>query len=102
MALSRVFKLRERVPATMDTGLPEPGGTADPNSPLFQAMSPSLQEQVLAHDHLWRYLNKETADFDGMPEFSPRLSKAHKGLRRPNLIYPIGSKVFVHLSLIHI
>jgi len=68
------------------------------SSPLFQALSPDLQEHVIAHDHLWNYLAGLPLDKVGLPRLVPRLHKGMKGPGNNNIIYPISGGVFIHLS----
>ena len=97
MSLSSVFRFREKPRATSDSATLEVDTSIRLDSPLFQAMSPALQDQVVVHNHLWQYLNRPEVQSIGIPEFLPRIGKAQKNLRQPNLIYPTGGKVFVHL-----
>ena len=97
MTLSSIFRFREKHTASAGRSTVESDTSVRLDSPLFQAMSPALQDQVVNHEHLWRYLNRDSVQSMGVPEFLPRLGKVQKNLRQPNLIYPTGGNVFVHL-----
>ena len=97
MTLSSIFRFREKQTASAGRLTVESDTSVRIDSPLFQAMSPALQDQVVNHEHLWRYLNRDSVQSMGVPEFLPRLVKVQKNLRQPNLIYPTGGNVFVHL-----
>ena len=97
MSLSSIFRFREKQTASAGPAIVEAETSVRLDSPLFQAMSPALQDQVVNHPHLWRYLNRPSVQAMGAPDFLPRLGKAQKNLRQPNLIYPTGANVFVHL-----
>jgi len=97
MSLSSIFRFREKQTASAGSATVEAEASVSLDSPLFQAMSPALQDQVVNHPHLWRYLNRPSVQAMGVPDFHPRLGKAQKNLRQPNLVYPTGANVFVHL-----
>ncbi len=67
------------------------------SSPLFQALPSDFQEQVFLNIHLWNYIEGLDIQEIGIPEFVPRLSRNLRGEGSNNLIYPVGSKVFIHL-----
>tara|TARA_B100000029_G_scaffold364153_1_gene357328 strand:- start:883 stop:2595 length:1713 start_codon:yes stop_codon:yes gene_type:complete len=67
------------------------------SSALFQALPSDFQEQVFLNLHLWNYIEGLDIQEIGIPEFVPRLSRNLRGEGSNNLIYPVGSKVFIHL-----
>tara|TARA_B100001123_G_scaffold418373_1_gene522301 strand:+ start:13255 stop:14967 length:1713 start_codon:yes stop_codon:yes gene_type:complete len=67
------------------------------SSALFQALPSDFQEQVFLNIHLWNYIEGLDIQEIGIPEFVPRLSRNLRGEGSNNLIYPVGSKVFIHL-----
>ncbi|MCH8282650.1 MAG: type II/IV secretion system ATPase subunit [Chloroflexi bacterium] len=67
------------------------------DSPLFQQLSPQLQQHSKAQEHLWSYLCDLPIDKIGVPAYYSRLSKQEKNLEDRNLIYPVGKGVFVHI-----
>ncbi|RMF05542.1 hypothetical protein D6764_04500 [Candidatus Woesearchaeota archaeon] len=46
--------------------------------------------------HLREYVNQVTAKY-GEPEFYPELDRSMKTIPNPNLIYPVGDPLFVHI-----
>jgi len=67
------------------------------NSELFERLSPQLQTQTKAQDHLWSYLQDLPVDEIGVPAYYTRLGKQQADLKDRNLIYPLGKGVFVHI-----
>jgi len=47
--------------------------------------------------HLRNYVNKVSAK-EGMPEFKVKLDKSMRTIDNPNIIYPVGDPIFVHIS----
>ncbi len=66
--------------------------------PLFRMLPTGLQEQSRAQPHLWAYLHSADVEEFGTPEYAPVLGRNHKEIARPNLIYPTGKGIFVHIK----
>ena len=66
---------------------------------MFHQLSPQLQEQSKAQEHLWEYLQNPLLPIQeiGVPEYHPRLSRDLMDLENRNLIYPVGKGTFVHV-----
>ena len=98
MSLKNVFKFKES-----DRNQTAVGVSADqerasmPANPLFQSLSPDMQEQAFLNLHLWNYLETLDPEDVRIPEFVPRLSKNLKSDSANNFLYPVGNKVFIHL-----
>ncbi len=66
--------------------------------PLFRMLPTELQEQSQAQPHLWAYLHTSGVEEIGPPEYAPVLGRKHKEISRPNLIYPTGKGIFIHIK----
>jgi len=86
-----------------DSSIPEASRTGEVmapqgfDSPLFERLSPRLQEQSKSQGHLWSYLCDLPVDHIGVPAYYPRLGRPQKDLEDRNLIYPVGKGVFIHI-----
>ena len=69
----------------------------DFDSPLFQKLSPELQDLAQSKTHLWEYLNALPWEDIGVPGFSAELAKEMRDIPYRNLIYPVAEDVFIHL-----
>ena len=79
-------------------GAPHAHTGGDPfDCPLFRMLPTALQEQSKARPHLWAYLHKVRVDEVGVPEYAPLLDRKHKDLKKPNLVYPAGKDIFIHI-----
>lgn len=47
--------------------------------------------------HLREYVNKVSMK-EGIPEFRTKLDRSLRVLENPNIIYPVGDPIFVHIS----
>ena len=65
--------------------------------PVFRQLPAELQEQAMAHDHLWGYLRDLPIEDIGVPNYYPRLDPTLSNLEYRNLIYPVGQSVFIHV-----
>ena len=66
--------------------------------PLFRMLPTELQEQSQAQPHLWAYLHSPGVEEFGPPEYVPVLGREHMEIARPNLIYPTGKGIFIHIK----
>ncbi|MCI0866328.1 MAG: type II/IV secretion system ATPase subunit, partial [Chloroflexi bacterium] len=74
------------------------GHPDDPfDCPAFRMLPAMLQEQSREKPHLWEYLHDLRIDEIGVPEFTPTLGRAHKGMKDPNVVYPSGKGVYIHI-----
>ena len=69
----------------------------DFDSPLFQQLSPQLQELATTKTHLWEYLNSIPWEEIGVPDYTLELAKEMRDMAYRNLIYPVAEDVFIHL-----
>ena len=65
--------------------------------PVFRMMPQPLQERATEDAHLWGYLHGLPVDEIGVPQYYPQLNGSLKGLPDPNLIYPVGHGVYIHI-----
>ena len=65
--------------------------------PMFGLLSEQLQEQSVAKPHLWAYLHELPIQDIGVPGYAPVLGKQHKEMTRPNVVYPAGDGIFIHV-----
>ena len=65
--------------------------------PAFRMLPAMLQQQSKEKPHLWEYLHALKIDELGVPEFTSTLGRSHKGLKDPNLVYPSGKSVYIHV-----
>ena len=65
--------------------------------PLFKMLPDPLQEQSKARPYLWSYLHSLDVSQVGIPQFVPALGKQHKDITQPNIIYPAGDDIYIHV-----
>ncbi len=59
--------------------------------------SDTLQDALKRNPHLKAYLDEFKRKEGVVPAFVPALSRDMKSLPRPNLIYPVGDPIFIHI-----
>ena len=59
--------------------------------------SDTLQDALKRNPHLKAYLDEFKRKEGVVPSFVPALSRDMKSLPRPNLIYPVGDPIFIHI-----
>ena len=65
--------------------------------PLFGMLPEPLQEESRSTPYLWDYLHTLPMDEIGFPDYTTTLDRSHKDLVRPNLVYPAGNGIYVHI-----
>ena len=87
--------------ATVDTHTDTDGSShphGDPfDCPVFRMLPSALQEQSRERPHLWSYLHELRVDEVGIPDYAPVLGRGHKDMTEPNLVYPAGKGIFIHI-----
>lgn len=56
-----------------------------------------FNEALVKFPHLKAYVDKVSQE-EGVPEFHTQLDRSMRSLDYPNLIYPIGDPIFIHIS----
>jgi len=64
---------------------------------LYMLLPVALQEECKEHKHLWDYLCLIPLDEVSVPEYVEELKRSHGDVTPYNLIYPVGSGVFIHV-----
>ncbi len=59
--------------------------------------SDTLEDALRRNPHLKRYIDEFKRKEGVVPTFVPALSRDMKSLPRPNLIYPVGDPIFIHI-----
>ncbi len=59
--------------------------------------SDTLEDALKRNPHLKRYIEEFKKREGVVPTFVPALSRDMKSLPRPNLIYPVGDPIFIHI-----
>ena len=65
--------------------------------PLFGMLDAGLQEQSREKPHLWNYIHELPVSELGVPQYAAKLGKEHKEISRPNIVYPAGKDIFIHI-----
>jgi len=65
--------------------------------PTYPKLPAELQEICKENPHLLQYLHALPTDEIGMPEYYEKVTRSLKGKKDPNLIYPVGGGVFIHV-----
>jgi len=60
-------------------------------------ISGDLKVALKRNPHLKAYLEKFKRKYGTLPVFTPQLSRDMKALPRPNLLYPVGDPIFIHI-----
>jgi flagellar protein FlaI len=60
-------------------------------------MDEKLAEACEKNSHLVDYLNKFGASGGPEPEFTAQLSKSLSEIKYPNILYPVGDPIFIHI-----
>jgi archaeal flagellar protein FlaI len=76
-------------------------GTALEKCPLFPELPPEFQQACKESPHLLQYLRMLPIEKIGIPQYFPKVTRAQKGNKNPNLIYKVGNGVFVHVLANH-
>jgi flagellar protein FlaI len=72
-------------------------GTATGKCPVWDQLTPEVQEICKENPHLLQYLRMLPKHGVELPAYYPKISRALKGAKNPNLIYPVGGGVFIHI-----
>lgn len=77
--------------------VPENGGRS--REDIYASLSPEMQEFVVREEnhHILDYICRLPMEEIGLPELYPRISRSMRDIKRPNLIYPAGKGLAVHI-----
>ena len=64
---------------------------------MFRALPKGLQEEAKKNLHLGEYLHLLPIEKTGVPEYYPEPGRSLGDLESPNLIYPVGEGIFIHI-----
>jgi len=90
--LNLPFELK---PCPRDCGK-ECGANLD-NCPTYQQLPESLQKICRENLHLLQYLHAFPLGESGIPEYYEKVDRSLKGKKDPNLLYPAGEDIFIHV-----
>ncbi|WP_297439378.1 type II/IV secretion system ATPase subunit [Thermococcus sp.] len=60
-------------------------------------VSDTLEVAMARNPHLRRYVDEFVKKTGKFPEFYPQLSRDMKEIKYPNIIYPVGDPIFIHI-----
>ena len=83
------------VPFPVKTGHSHQGGVT--NCPVFRLLPPSLQEASKKSEFLLDYIHVLPVEEMGIPEYYEELDRKLGDKKDPNLIYPIGGGLYIHI-----
>jgi flagellar protein FlaI len=72
-------------------------GAAVERCPVYPQLSPEFQQVCGENPHLLQYLHTLPLDQVGVPAYYQKVTRSLKGMKDPNLIYPVGAGVFIHI-----
>jgi len=72
-------------------------GTKLDKCPIFSKFPENLQKVCQETPHLLQYLRILVENNIGVPQYFEKVTRAQKGIKNPNLIYKVGSGVYVHV-----
>ena len=67
--------------------------------PVVRLLPANLRKPATETPHLMEYLHVKVGDEMGVPQYVDRLSRKMKDNKEPNVIYPVGAGLFIHIYL---
>ncbi|MEO2151153.1 MAG: hypothetical protein ABGW50_00630, partial [Thermococcus sp.] len=64
---------------------------------MAQVVSDTLEEAMARNPHLRKYVDQFRKKYGKMPEFHAQLSRDMKDIMYPNILYPVGDPIFIHI-----
>ena len=52
---------------------------------------------IQENPHLWNYIHDLPIQEIGVPQYAPELGGEHKELVKPNIVYPAGKDIYIHI-----
>ncbi len=65
--------------------------------PVVKLLPKNLQKEVEASKHLLDYVHDLPLDTMGIPEYHAELNRKLGDMKNPNLIYPVGGGLYIHI-----
>ena len=65
--------------------------------PVGKNISDSIEAAMARNPHLRAYIDRFVKKTGKFPEFYPQLSRDMKDIKYPNIIYPVGDPIFIHI-----
>ena len=81
--------------AKNNTGHSHQNGIA--SCPIFRLLSEPLQQETQNKDYLLNYIHNLPVEEIGVPQYFAKLERQMGDLKDPNLIYPIGQGLYIHV-----
>ena len=72
-------------------------GVAVQKCPVWPKLTPEVQEVCQENPHFLQYLRMLSEHDVELPAYYEKLSRSLKGEKNPNLVYPVGGGVFIHI-----
>lgn len=69
--------------------------------PVFPALPAALKGACKGNLHLLQYLLMLPVKRVGLPDFYEKLDRSLKGMKNPNLLYPVDRSTFIHILANH-
>lgn len=66
--------------------------------PVVQMLPKNLQEEVESSGHLLDYIHGLELEILGVPEYHPELDRRLGDMKNPNIIYPVGGGLYIHIQ----
>jgi len=66
-------------------------------SEMAEVMSQTLEDAMRRNPHLRKYVEEFRRKYGKIPEFHVQLSRDMKEIPYPNIIYPVGDPIFIHI-----
>jgi len=66
-------------------------------SSIYKELPEPLQQECQENIHLLVYLEALQKAGIGIPEYYEKLNRGMKSIKDPNLIYPVGNNIFIHI-----
>ncbi|MBW3583964.1 MAG: type II/IV secretion system ATPase subunit [Euryarchaeota archaeon] len=67
--------------------------------PDFESFAPDLETAMRRHPHLKRYVDAWVADGNDPPDYERIVPHTAAKLTEPNLLYPVGDPIYIHISV---
>lgn len=83
------------LPFSMQADHSHQGGVS--SCPMFQMLPVALQEESKGKEYLLDYLHMLPVGKVGIPQFYEKLDRKMGSIKNPNLIYPVGDGLYVHI-----